>query len=141
MSSNSYRLVTGVSVCGLALVVVIQALNNGSGMSIWTEKQQLDKDAERQKAKVEYETKIHDIQATAQAEKAQIYRDNGIADSDKLILVTYTACKIPPQRDWARIVNPTHPVKVYDKFRVLIGVASKGKFTPKRFSNECTGSN
>ncbi|HEY9650292.1 MAG TPA: hypothetical protein V6C95_06490 [Coleofasciculaceae cyanobacterium] len=60
---------------------------------------------------------------------ADAYAQNGIASpSNQLIINDYILSDTPPRIDWQNTVDPTEKVMVFDKNRLCIGYAHKGRF-------------
>lgn len=124
---SSFRVVTGISLTGIALIAGITVIGNAPRQGIWWEAQKMESKVDLELAKAAVDSRLERIHAETQKDVAETYSENQIANFDKLILVNYTLSSSLPKRDWKHIVNPSKKVMIYDKYRRCIGVAYQGE--------------
>ncbi len=104
-------------VTGILALVALNAFTLPNSLQQASERDRLKDEAQLEQTKAEQAKKIADS-----------YAKNGIAHFDQLVVNDYTLSQQPPRIDWQRTVDPSKKTIIYDKNRLCVGYALKGKF-------------
>lgn len=110
METNSFKLVTTISIVGLISTMLLSTAKAGFDSTTW------------------WNTEQEKTQAQSDKAIADAYQKNQIATFDSLIISNYTLGKTPPQLDWRRTVDPSKKTLIYDRYRSCVGYALNNKF-------------